>query len=81
MFKIRDRVVCIDNSYLYDINLLQLNNIYIIEDIFSYDAANNYIGMILEKYNFEFNSNRFISLKEYRKQKLLKLCSNQEISY
>ena len=74
MFKIRDRVVCIDNSYLYDINLLQLNNIYIIEDIFSYDTANNYIGMILEKYNFEFNSNRFISLKEYRKQKLLKLC-------
>jgi len=74
MFKIRDRVVCIDNSYLYDINLLQLNNIYIIEDIFSYDTENNYIGMILEKYNFEFNSNRFISLKEYRKQKILKLC-------
>jgi len=81
MLKPGDKVICIDNSYLDDNSMrkLLLNHIYIIKLCFTYQSDHfNYI--ILEN-DFEYHENRFITLKEYRKQKLLKLCSNQEISY
>ena len=82
MFKPGDRVICIDNSNIK----LSLSKIYIVKNtnIILFD----YPGFTLENDNNEnfrdrpirYNFNRFLLLSEQRKQKLEKICSNQEIS-
>ena len=74
MFKIGDKIICIEDS---DVRFLELNNIYTILDIDIIYA----VVYIKNENNFitDYNIERFISLKEYRKQKLQKICSNQVI--
>lgn len=68
MFKPGDKVICIDINNLSKSSLLKLNHMYIV-DLYWKD----YIGIDTEEGYFEYLDTRFISLKEYRKQKLLKI--------
>jgi len=80
MFKSGDRVVCINNSHLSSTTILSLNKNYEIQNSGSSD--NDYDWVSLENiYYYEYNAERFISIKEYRKLKIKQLesCSNQEI--
>jgi len=81
MFKPGDRVVCkyVDNSE-YITRYFILNEIYTITKV---SKVVVYVGELAfkkvwakEHYNFD---DYFITLKEYRKQKLDKICLNQEI--
>ena len=73
MFKPGDKVVCINNDLTHNSELI-LNQIYIIISIWE-----DYVG-IKNKYGYsEYIEYRFISLKECRKRKLIKICSIQEI--
>lgn len=74
MFKIGDKIICIHDS---NVKFLKLNNIYTILDIDIIYA----VVYIKNENNFitDYHIERFISLKEYRKQKLQKICSNQVI--
>jgi len=79
MFKRGDKVVCIDASeditpYEPYKNLKKYNS-YIIHD----DNFYNTKSVTLTNVKGAFRITRFISIKEYRKLKLNKLCLNQEI--
>jgi len=75
MFKPGDKVVCIDDGIIITSSkLLKRNSTYIVT---MYDDHSH--GLFLTGMNELFLSKRFIKLKEYRKLKLQKLCSNQEI--
>jgi len=64
MFKVGDRVVCINNTKIdYKFNLYY-NKIYIITSI------DDVVRIKIDNINYEYFNLRFISLKEYRKQKL-----------
>ncbi len=75
MFKVGDRIVCINDSMAG--LLLEINKIYIVD--FIHDSV--LIDVVDTKYNEigYFNKNRFISLLEYRRKKLEKICSKLEI--
>jgi len=75
MFKVGDKVVCIDdnptygsNSYYDKTNFLKINNIYLIDKY----SSNLELIKIFE-YNIWYDEKRFILLKEQRKQKLKEL--------
>ena len=70
MFKVGDQIVCLNNIDCE--NNLKLNKIYIVSTSQLHYIAVEGIYNVL-------NSNRFISLVEYRKQKLEKICSKLEI--
>ena len=74
MFKVGDRIVCINNERCTN---LSVGKIYTIR----LDSGSD--DMVCVDNNFLSNSNyynhRFISLKEYRKRKLNKICSESEI--
>ena len=87
MFKVGDKVVCIDvkkyNNNNYNVNLIKYN-IYTINidfSVFDRSSFGRSRVEIKECCNETFYSERFILLKEYRKQKLkqIELCSTQEI--
>jgi hypothetical protein len=68
-FKVGDKVVCINN---YDNYFLKLNNIYTI--------ISNDNGIMVDTHDKIYCwPNRFILLKEYRKQKLDKIFENEKI--
>jgi len=75
------KIVCINNSNLSDRSKLLLNHIYTTKKTSSFlgksKKTESKIGYRVElegndNYYFEY---RFITLREYRKQKLNKLCS------
>jgi len=83
MFKVGDRVVCI-NDWVDDYSVfihgeevkLKKFKIYIICSF----SDGKYSTVLLENHiNYSYSSDRFILLKEYRKQKLKKICSKKEI--
>ena len=71
MFKVGDRVVCVNNSNAT--NLYNLNQVYIIEGILDYGDGK--FGVKTKNRIFT-NSNRFLPLQDYRKLKLEKLNEN-----
>jgi len=73
MFKPGDKVVCINNDLTYNSELI-LNQIYIINSIWE-----DYVGIKNKNGYSEYLESRFITLKEYRKLKLIKICSIKEI--
>jgi hypothetical protein len=83
MFKPGDKVVYIDNKLKKFQNnyflIVALNSIdlYKVYTVFIYDKFEsiNYI-QVEEKPRSRYMSDRFISLKEYRKRKLLKINNN-----
>jgi len=73
MFKPGEKLVCISNKY--EERRLILNKIYTFKEC---DRIKDRIldnNIILEESNIIWRKDRFISLKEYRKQKLQKICS------
>jgi len=72
MFKVGDKIVCNNNIILLDIEIpeLEIGKIYIVGRVVS-----NSHDMIFLKdcHQMMWSSNRFISIKEFRKQKLEKL--------
>jgi hypothetical protein len=87
-FKIGDKVVLINKNVLNDkedlsskniksklnniLKIIEIGKIYIIKDIFKYGDDKILIKINVDE-NFYFNKDRFISLKEYRKQKINKI--------
>jgi len=62
--KVGDKVVCIDNyNYTYKISLDKILTI----------KFNNNSYMKFDEIDYRYSSNRFITIKEYRKRKLKKL--------
>jgi len=75
MFKPGDRVVCID---INGSDFLKINHIYIISCISKNVYGNvRFVGVDDEIID-NWHTSRFVLLKEQRKQKLEKICSNQE---
>ena len=76
MFKPGEKVICIDNTYYKD--CLTINKIYIVKfssECCDFDYINRLYIEVLDGTNvIGANSDRFISLKEIRKQKLEKIC-------
>ena len=75
MFKVGDRVVCVDDTPIYDNNFnhnmtkfLKINNIYLI-----YKYSSNLELIKIVEYHIWYDEKRFILLKEQRKQKLKEL--------
>ena len=64
-----DKVVCISNLYSYK---LKLYDTYIIVDIIR-DDDNSIRYIRIDREFFRYYPHRFITLKEYRKLKLIKL--------
>jgi len=81
MFKEGNIIVCIDDSNdtktFEPYKNLKKYSTYKIESYGHYYMLNQYIKLI--NIGGNFRADRFISLKEYRKLKLEKLCLNQEI--
>jgi len=74
MFKVGDKVICIENDETLDVFL---NNVYTVE---YYSEKDKLISLIETQYLYDVYENcNFITIKEYRKEKLKKICSNQEI--
>ena len=73
MFKPGDKVVCVLEPESK--NFLKYGKIYTIKYIEDDDNFSYSLLKFEEIPNKAFSGNRFISLKEYRKQKLQKLCS------
>jgi hypothetical protein len=87
MFNVGDRVICIDlehrncdknRFYHYDLENLKLYETYIVSNILSTNTEPNSMCQLVMVSGF-FDNFRFVSVKEYRKQKLNKICLNQEI--
>ena len=80
MFKKGEKVVCINNGALYNINTTLINKLKLYE-IYTVDKINpNNFGtepsIYLEGFDSYldfFNCRRFVSLKEYRKEKIKKI--------
>ena len=70
MFKIGDKIVCMDNGMA---SLLVLHKTY---EIYWYDEKTKMVR-IIDNFNRlgDYSDMRFILLTEYRKQKLEKICS------
>jgi len=72
MFKVGDKVVCIDN--LRNEQTLSVGKIYTI------DGSSEKYGSVFVRIGFQtYYQHRFIHLKEYRKQKLNKICLEKVI--
>ena len=69
MFKVGDKVVCIDDENYYELILYKTYTIKI-------KMLNS---VVLEEFNDLIYNNRFILLTEYRKQKIKKICLRLEI--
>lgn len=76
MFKPGDKIVCIDNYFdIISVNLfgddqLTFEKVYTVSELMG-----GGIFIVLKNENdFGYSAERFISLKEYRKRKLDKLC-------
>jgi len=80
MFKVGDKVKCINNDSLK--NCLTINKIYIIEDC-HIERNSEFVTIEKDDLNSRFSgiySRRFIlDVKELRKQKLKEICSKSEI--
>ena len=74
MFKPGDKVVCVDNKNVHDFIKLPFDMVFTVEMTF----PTNDISLI-ESNIIPFDYRRFVTLKEYRKLKLEKLCSKLEI--
>ena len=75
MFKPGDRVICIDIS---DSDNLTYKKVYTVLDVIC--DYKDYVDILDDNGNQNtFYKKRFISLKDYRKQKLNKICLSQEI--
>ena len=75
MFKPGDKVVYVnDRNYLIAPEIIKYN----IYTIRYSDNDKNRCRVELEEHKRTYFMNRFISLKEYRKQKLKQLCLSQE---
>ena len=70
MFKIGEKVVCIDNSGERD--RLELYHIYTIKKQYWDEYTGQYVTSVIEN-DIKWLSDRFITLKKYRKEKLKKL--------
>lgn len=77
MLKPVDKVICIDFSHLDESIKLLPHTIYTVKLNSGYKTYHS-VPLLYTNYDYEYNSNRFILLKEYRKQKLNQICSNQE---
>jgi len=66
MFKIGDKVVCVDIEGGSPVGL-KLNNIYTIKDM------EDWFVKLYEIDNFIYDYMRFVSLKELRREKLIKI--------
>jgi len=77
MFKPGDKIVCIKNNY--GEHILTVNDTYTVRTCEDGFYVGFYYVTIVNMIGMTFKSNRFISLKEYRKNKLKKICLNQEI--
>ena len=76
MFKIGDKVICIDSGINDVISAcLKLNKIYTISKIPIYGNTCN----IEEKEYIRFSKDRFKSISQIRKEKIDKICSRLEI--
>ena len=71
MFKPGDKVICIKKDIFFE-NLI-VGKIYTIENVYGDDTIST------PELYYTYPSYCFISLKEYRKQKLQKICLSQEI--
>ena len=82
MFKVGDRVICIDNNPL-DGNWYSLDKSHCLTLYKEYTVIlkNNTTISIMNDQNLQqpFANKRFISLLEYRKLKIEKICSKLEI--
>jgi len=77
MFKVGDKVVCVDNyskDYIYLHNYLKLYKIYTI----TYVGENSVFVNVNEQDCDHLRPDRFVLLTDYRKQKINKICSNLE---
>jgi hypothetical protein len=73
-FKVGDKIVCVNNLSFECFNLefmLELYNIYTVSSILKPNF------LLIEETNIIFKDDRFISLKEFRKQKLNKIFENE----
>lgn len=75
MFKVGDKIVCIDagktkmeNNYTYNIRYLHFNP----------DTKNKYTVSLKEFPHSSYKLDRFITNQEYRKRKIEKLCLKLE---
>jgi hypothetical protein len=79
MFKIGDKVVCINSKNIIywegDIELLIKNKVYKIIYVTSYYEKGKYAISLDGCRYYRWNPDRFILINDYRKQKLKKLCS------
>lgn len=76
MFKVGDKVVCIDDSPSpMNPKLLHKYEIYNVDRILSEYA----ISILLDGQKYALNNKRFISLLDYRKNKIHRICSKSEI--
>jgi len=74
MFKPGEKVVCISNEYAsYKLKLYEIYTIHYISGSLSGKTI-DYIVLVEDIYRHR--PSRFISVKEYRKQKLKKICSS-----
>ena len=77
MFKVGDKVICIDEKYKkkYDI----FKKTYIVKSYFKNDNQSYNCDLIFLDYErYGFNACKFMSITEYRKLKLLKLNKNDK---
>jgi len=77
MFKRGDKVICINEKIRKKFNLTE--SFYLVgsvcsklESIYSYDL------IVIEGERYGYNANYFLTIKEYRKQKLEKICQIQD---
>lgn len=78
MFKPGEKLICLDDSYSY--STIKLYNLYTFLD-YDFDRITyktyNYNLILVKENEIAWKSDRFMSLKEYRKQKLIKICSKE----
>ena len=83
MFKVRDKVVCVKVEHFSKpiANGLIVGKIYDILDIRQSAPSNVSVFFIMDDIgnSFGFSSERFVSIAEFRKMKLKKICSKLEI--
>jgi len=78
MFKSGDKVVCINRDYRKKFNLT--NKLYNVSSFIKSDKTiYQHDLIILDNERYGHYAKYFLTLKEYRKEKLIKLCSSQVI--
>ena len=76
MFKVGDKIVCINSDCYY--KDLKLNKIY---TVFEYHPNNDYSGPTIQLYNMNniYYCHRFKTMTQIRKEKIEKICLRLEI--